>query len=122
MNSDNEVNSTLSHKPVIIVGAGPVGLSAALELARFHVPSVVVEQHESTSWHPKARNLNARTMEIARGWGSAVYQRLRSIDTPPGWKSPMRYLDRIVGHEVGQIETRGFEGPGPTMGASRGVV
>lgn len=115
MNSDNEVNSTLSHRPVIIVGAGPVGLSAALELARFHVPSVVVEQHESTSWHPKARNLNARTMEIARGWGSAVYQRLRSIDTPPGWKSPMRYLDTIVGHEVGQIETRGFEGPGPTI-------
>lgn len=105
----------MSHKPVIIVGGGPVGLSAALELARFHVPSVVVEAHDSTSWHPKARNLNARTMEIARGWGSAVYQRLRGIDTPPGWKSPMRYLDTIVGQEVGQIETRGFEGPGPTI-------
>ncbi|WP_197694198.1 FAD-dependent monooxygenase [Mycobacterium sp. 852002-40037_SCH5390672] len=103
------------HKPVIIVGGGPVGLSAALELARFNVPSVVIERHDSTSWHPKARNLNARTMEIARGWGSAVYQQLRGIDTPPGWKSPMRYLDTIVGQEVGQIETRGFEGPGPTI-------
>jgi 2-polyprenyl-6-methoxyphenol hydroxylase-like FAD-dependent oxidoreductase len=115
MNSDNEVNSTMFHKPVIIVGGGPVGLSAALELARFNVPSVVIERHDSTSWHPKARNLNTRTMEIARGWGSAVYQRLRGIDTPPGWKSPMRYLDTIVGQEVGQIETRGFEGPGPTI-------
>ncbi|WP_197499592.1 FAD-dependent monooxygenase [Mycobacterium sp. 1245852.3] len=105
----------MSHQPVIIVGGGPVGLSAALELARFHVPSVVLEAHDSTSWHPKARNLNARTMEIARGWGSAVYQRLRGIDTPPGWKSPMRYLDTIVGQEVGQIETRGFEGPGQTI-------
>lgn len=105
----------MSHKPVIIVGGGPVGLAAALELARFHVPSVVVEQHESTSWHPKTRNFNTRTMEIARGWGRAVYQRLRSIDTPPGWKSPMRYLDTIVGQELGQIETRGFEGPGPTI-------
>ena len=47
--------------------------------------------------------------------GKAVYQRLRSIDTPPGWKSPMRYLDTIVGQEVGQIETRGFEGPGSTI-------
>ncbi|MEY8013748.1 FAD-dependent monooxygenase [Mycobacterium servetii] len=100
---------------MIIVGGGPVGLGAALELARFHVPSVVVERHDSTSWHPKARNLNTRTMEIARGWGSAVYQRLRGIDTPPGWKSPMRYLDTIVGQEMGQIETRGFEGPGPTI-------
>lgn len=103
------------HKPVIIVGGGPVGLSAALELARFHVSSVVIERHDSTSWHPKARNLNARTMEIARGWGRAVYQRLRGIDTPPGWKSPMRYLDTMVGQEVGQIETRGFEGPGPAI-------
>lgn len=105
----------MSRKPVIIVGGGPVGLAAALELAKFHVPSVVVERHDSTSWHPKARNLNARTMEIARGWGRAVYQRLRGIDTPPGWKSPMRYLDTIVGQEVGQIATRGFEGPGPAI-------
>lgn len=105
----------MSHKPVIIVGGGPVGLSAALELARFNVASVVVERHDSTSRHPKARNLNARTMEIAKGWGSAVYQRLRGIDTPLGWKNPMRYLDTIVGQELGQIETRGFEGPGPTV-------
>lgn len=54
-------------------------------------------------------------MEIARGWGRAAYQRLRGIDTPPGWKNPMRYLDTIVGRELGQIETRGFEGPGPTI-------
>lgn len=83
----------MSHKPVIIVGGGPVGLAAALELARFNVPSIVVEQHDSTSWHPKTRNFNTRTMEIARGWGRAVYQRLRGIDTPPGWKGPIRFCD-----------------------------
>lgn len=115
MTSHHEMSPIVSHKPVIIVGGGPVGLAAALELARFSVPSVVVERHDSTSWHPKARNLNARTMEIARGWGSVVYQRLRGIDTPPGWKSPMRYLDTIVGQQVGQIATGGFEGPGPTI-------
>ena len=54
--------------PVVIVGGGPVGLAAALELSRYGVGSLLVERHDRTTWHPKARNLNTRTMEIARGW------------------------------------------------------
>ncbi|MEE6140666.1 FAD-dependent monooxygenase [Mycobacterium sp. 050128] len=112
----------MPHKPVIIVGGGPVGLAAALELARFHVPSVVVEQHDSTSWHPKTRNLNTRTMELARGWGSAVYRRLRGIDTPPGWKSPIRFMYTVAGRQGAQIETQGFEGPGPTISPAQPIM
>lgn len=112
----------MPHTPVIIVGGGPVGLAAALELARMDVPSVLLEQHDSTSWHPKTRNFNTRTMEIARGWGSPVYQRLRGIDTPPGWKSPIRFFDTVVGTQWGQIESRGFEGPGPDVSPALPVM
>jgi 2-polyprenyl-6-methoxyphenol hydroxylase-like FAD-dependent oxidoreductase len=107
---------------VIIVGAGPVGLGAALELARFGVKSVLLEKHESTSWHPKTRNFNTRTMEIARGWGPAVYKRLRSIDTPPGWKSPIRFLPTATGEEFGRIESKGFEGPGPAISPAEPIM
>jgi 2-polyprenyl-6-methoxyphenol hydroxylase-like FAD-dependent oxidoreductase len=100
---------------VIVVGAGPVGLGAALELARCGVRSVLIEKHDTTSWHPKTRNFNTRTMEIARGWGPAVYRRLRSIDTPPGWKSPIRFLRTAIGEQLGLIESKGFEGPGPAV-------
>ena len=89
-----------------------MGLGAALELARFGVRSVLIEKHDDISWHPKTRNLNTRTMEIARGWGPVVYKRLRSIDTPDGWKSPIRFLETAVGREFGTIESKGFEGPG----------
>lgn len=99
-------------KPVIIVGAGPVGLGAALELTRFGVRSILLEKHETTSWHPKTRNFNTRTMEIAMGWGEAVYRRLRNIDTPPGWKTPIRFLQSATGEQFGSIESKGFEGPG----------
>lgn len=104
-----------TQQKVIILGAGPVGLAAAVELARFGVASVVIEKHAGTSWHPKTRNFCTRTMEIARGWGRPVYERLRAIDTPDGWKTPIRFLVSATGEEFGRIESKGFEGPGPDV-------
>lgn len=99
--------------PVIILGAGPVGLGAALELARCQIPSIVIERNATTSWHPKTRNFNTRTMEIARGWGREVYDELRHLDLPVNWKSPIRFFDTVTGRELGNINAQGFKGAGP---------
>lgn len=55
--------------PVLIVGGGPVGLSASILLSRLGVASRLVERHAGTALHPKARNINMRTMEIFRQCG-----------------------------------------------------
>jgi putative polyketide hydroxylase len=109
-------------RPVIIVGGGPVGLGAALELARCKVPSILIERNSRTSWHPKTRNFNTRTMEIARGWGREVYDELRQLDLPPQWKAKIRFASSIVGEEVGTIDSNGFAGAGPELSPVSSVL
>ena len=55
--------------PVLIVGGGPVGLTASILLSRLGVASRLVERHPGTAFHPKARNINMRTMEVFRQCG-----------------------------------------------------
>jgi 2-polyprenyl-6-methoxyphenol hydroxylase-like FAD-dependent oxidoreductase len=56
---------------VAIVGAGPVGLSLALGLARHGVRSMLVERQDTTSGTSKAPAVHVRTREILRQWGVA---------------------------------------------------
>ncbi|WP_433511969.1 FAD-dependent monooxygenase [Nonomuraea sp. CA-143628] len=56
---------------VLIVGGGPVGLSASIELSRHGISSLLVERHPGTAIFPKARLISTRTMEIFRSWGIA---------------------------------------------------
>ena len=51
-------------KPVVIVGAGPVGLSAAIELANFGVPSVVLDDDNTVSVGSRAICWSKRSLEI----------------------------------------------------------
>ncbi|HEX4812523.1 MAG TPA: FAD-dependent monooxygenase [Nonomuraea sp.] len=52
--------------PVLVVGGGYAGLSAALLLAWREVPVMLVERHPSTSVQPKAFGLGPRAMELLR--------------------------------------------------------
>jgi 2-polyprenyl-6-methoxyphenol hydroxylase-like FAD-dependent oxidoreductase len=65
---------------VIIVGAGPTGLTLAIDLALRGVRSTLIEQKEAPAFLPKMERCNARTMEIYRRMGLA--DRLRAAGLP----------------------------------------
>ena len=55
--------------PVIVVGAGPVGMATALGLAHHGVASVVIERREEPTVGSKAFGVWGRTLEILDSWG-----------------------------------------------------
>jgi 2-polyprenyl-6-methoxyphenol hydroxylase-like FAD-dependent oxidoreductase len=56
---------------VVIVGAGPVGLTLAIDLGRRGIRCTLVERKEAPEFLPKMERCNARTMEIFRRMGLA---------------------------------------------------
>jgi 2-polyprenyl-6-methoxyphenol hydroxylase-like FAD-dependent oxidoreductase len=56
---------------VIIVGAGPTGLSLACQLIRYGVNFIVVEKREGVTTYSKALGVHARTLEIYEQLGLA---------------------------------------------------
>jgi len=65
---------------VLIVGAGPVGLTLAFDLGRRGIRCVVIEQKEAPQFLPKMERCNARTMEIFRRLGLA--DKIRAAGLP----------------------------------------
>jgi 2-polyprenyl-6-methoxyphenol hydroxylase-like FAD-dependent oxidoreductase len=65
---------------VLIVGAGPVGLTLAIDLGLRGVRCTLVEQKEAPQFLPKMERCNARTMEIFRRMGLAG--RIRAAGLP----------------------------------------
>ena len=62
---------TTINTEVIIVGAGPTGLSLACQLTRYGVDFVVVEKNEGITPFSKALGVHARTLEIYEQLGLA---------------------------------------------------
>ena len=65
---------------VLIVGAGPVGLTLALDLGRRGVRCTLIERNTTSIQLPKMERCNARTMEIYRRLGIA--EQIRDAGLP----------------------------------------
>lgn len=96
---------------VLIVGAGPVGLTLALELDRFGVGSLVIDRHARVSDHARARFVNSRSMEIFRGLG--LEPAIRAAAIPHERASLVIWAPSLGAQEVRRVE---IETLGPASG------
>ena len=91
------------HVPVLIAGAGPVGLSLAIELGWRSIRCLVVEQTDGTVEFPTTNLANTRTCEHLRRWGIADRMRFQSgfpIDFPRNYV----FVTRMDGYEIARFD------------------
>lgn len=66
--ADQDAPGPVRH-PVIIVGGGPIGIAAALDLGLQGIPVVVLDDHEGIGMGSRAICFSKRTLEIADRYG-----------------------------------------------------
>ena len=93
-----KLSGTVDEVPVLIVGGGPVGLTASILLSRWGVPSLLVERHPGTSRQPKARAINARSMEMYRQCG--VETAIRAAGLAPQHTGLIVWTRTLAGEEI----------------------
>lgn len=90
--------------PVLVAGAGPAGLAAALELTRLGRAVRIIEEQDVPSTHSKAIGINARTLELLEPSGvtERLLERGRRL-------SGMKFFEKeqvIVHIELSQLRHR----------------
>jgi 2-polyprenyl-6-methoxyphenol hydroxylase-like FAD-dependent oxidoreductase len=89
-----------SHTPVLIAGAGPIGLALAGDLAWRGIRSVVVERGDGAISQPKMDLLGPRTLEFCRRWG--LEQAVRDCPYNPNHPQDCAWLESFTGYEFGR--------------------
>jgi 2-polyprenyl-6-methoxyphenol hydroxylase-like FAD-dependent oxidoreductase len=98
--------------PILIVGAGPVGLALAGDLGWRGIPCTIVEQSDGSIYQPRMDMVGVRTMEFCRRWG--VVGDVEASPYPRDYPQDNIYVagSLVTGWEIGRY-------PNPPMGEEK---
>lgn len=90
-----------SHKvPVLIVGAGPVGLALAGDLGWRGIECCLIEKTDGSIYQPKMDMVGIRTMEFCRRWGIANW--VENSPYPRDYPQDNVWVESLTGYEFGR--------------------
>ncbi len=91
----------MQRTPVLIVGAGPVGLALAAELGWRGIACTLLEQGDGAIVTPKMNEVNVRTMEFCRRWGIA--DAVHACPFPRDYPLDVAFVTSLSGYELGRM-------------------
>jgi 2-polyprenyl-6-methoxyphenol hydroxylase-like FAD-dependent oxidoreductase len=105
-------SSELIETPVLIVGAGPVGLALAGDLGWHGIGCTIIEQGDGAIYQPRQDLVGIRTMEFCRRWG--IVGDVEASPYPRDYPQDNIYIAGSLarGWEIGRYEN-------PSMGDER---
>ncbi len=86
--------------PVLIAGAGPVGLALAGDLGWRGIPCTLIEKTDGAVTQPRMDLVGVRTMEFCRRWGIADW--VRASPYPRNYKQDYIWVSAVTGYEFGR--------------------
>lgn len=101
------MNTAPEKVPVLIVGAGPVGLAMAIDLGWRGIRCMLIDQSDGSINTPKLGAVGIRTMELCRRWGIA--ERIRNTPYQRDYGLSMVFCTTIAGHLLARHEYPSLE-------------
>ncbi|CAO2829426.1 unnamed protein product [Amaranthus hypochondriacus] len=89
--------------PVLIVGAGPVGLVLSILLTKLGVRCAILEKSKAFSSHPQAHFINNRTMEVFRKL-DGLAEEIQKFQPPVDLWRKFIYCTSLSGSVLGSVD------------------
>ncbi len=96
---------------LLIVGAGPVGLTASIIASKLGIEHLVIERRDGLHQLPQAHVIKTRSMEIFRRLG--IEQEIHKKGTPHAEQQYTCWCDSLAGREYGRLDLSTKKGPSP---------